>query len=122
MAQPNQPYVPTFFDQLQNAFGIQNERTAQLQALRAQGAQAIAQQPVAQPAIPVPGAVPAGPGGFQGYLAQLQEQFKDLNRRYNTGNRIEHQMNQMGIGDPNAAAQLPNAAPKVTAQSLKFGQ
>lgn len=111
----NQPYVPTFFDQFQSAFGVDNPRTRQLAALRAGGAAQIAQQPVQAPAQPV-GGVPGGgataPGGFQQYLQQLQQQFQNLNKQYNTGNRIDAAVDQA----------LPTATPDTAAALRKIGQ
>ena len=121
MPQNNQipaDFSPNFFDQLQNMLGVDNERTQALNALRAQGAAQIAQpqQVPVQPVGGVPGGGTATPGSFDAFIQNLQNQFKNLNTQYNTGNRVDAAVNAAIDG---TAPVIQPRPPGPTAQALQ---
>ena len=125
MSQNNQipaNFSPNFFDQLQNMLGVDNERTQALNALRAGGAAQIAQpqQVPVQPVGGVPGGGTATPGSFDAFIQNLQNQFKNLNTQYNTGNRVDAAVNAATGAVPGGTAQVVQPRPPgPTAQALQ---
>ena len=77
------PFVPSFFDSFQHAFGVDNARTRQLAALRA-GSEGVQPDPNFLPQVPrqVPGGGQAvggipGQGGFLTDISQVPGQLGD---------------------------------------------
>jgi hypothetical protein len=108
MAGQNQPYAPNAFDQLQLAFGVDNDRTRALAQLRAQAEQSIqtpgAQVP-AQPLAGVPGQTPGGSnffGGDGGGIGDfLRQRFQQLRQEFApTENKVRRAEEAAGVSQP----------------------
>lgn len=102
----NQPYAPNAFDQLQLAFGVDNDRTRALAQLRAQAEQSL-QNPAqgqVQPLAGVPGQVPGQPipgQGGGGIADFLRNRFQQLRQEFNpTDPRIARLEEAAGVGQP----------------------